>query len=124
MHHYRWNIGSYRRDTMHLSLLEHGVYRQLIDSYYMNEGPLTQDIEELARKHMVRTDEEMTALHSILDEFFTRSENGYWHHGCNKELEKLFARSTKARESAAKRWKDKVNHANALQTHCERNTNA
>jgi uncharacterized protein YdaU (DUF1376 family) len=40
MHHYQHHIGDYRRDTMHLTLLEHGVYRQLIDLYYLQEKPL------------------------------------------------------------------------------------
>jgi len=40
LHYYTFNIGDYRRDTGHLSLLEHGIYRQLIDSYYLSEKPI------------------------------------------------------------------------------------
>ena len=34
MHYYPKNIGDYRRDTMNLSLLEHGVYMTLIDQCF------------------------------------------------------------------------------------------
>ena len=62
MHYYQFNIGDYRRDTSHLSLLEHGIYRQLIDTYYLSEKPLCADYANLMRSHCVRTDEEEKAL--------------------------------------------------------------
>ena len=43
MHYYPKNIGDYRRDTMNLSLLEHGVYTTLIDHYTLNEEPISLD---------------------------------------------------------------------------------
>jgi hypothetical protein len=42
LYYYNFNIGDYRRDTVHLSILEHGIYRQLIDTYYLNEDLLRQ----------------------------------------------------------------------------------
>ena len=43
-----WYIGDYRRDTGHLSTLEHGAYRLLIDHYW-ETGPIPDDDEELAQ---------------------------------------------------------------------------
>ena len=37
MHYYQHNIADYRKDTIHLTLLEHGVYRQLLDQYYLTQ---------------------------------------------------------------------------------------
>ena len=37
MHYYKFNIADYRKDTGHLSTIEHGIYRQLIDWYYLDE---------------------------------------------------------------------------------------
>jgi Protein of unknown function (DUF1376) len=40
MYYYQHHIGDYRKDTSHLSLIEHGIYRQLLDLYYITEKPL------------------------------------------------------------------------------------
>ena len=49
MHYYSHYIGDYQRDTAHLTLLEHGVYRQLLDHYYATEKPLPSDLPSLFR---------------------------------------------------------------------------
>ena len=36
MHFYKFHIGDYAKDTGHLTLLEHGVYRSLMDWSYAN----------------------------------------------------------------------------------------
>ena len=118
MHYYQHSIGDYRRDTMHLTLLEHGVYRQLLDLYYLRECEL--DANAL-RKICVRSTEEMQAAESILNEFFEKTENGYKHKRCEKEIERFRAKSNKAKASADKRWSN-VN-ANAMRTHSEGNAN-
>ncbi len=50
MNYYRHHIGDYRSNTSHLSLLEHGIYRQLLDTYYLSEGPITPDLDILFSK--------------------------------------------------------------------------
>lgn len=120
MHYYQFNIGDYRRDTIHLTLLEHGIYRQLIDSYYLNEKPLCADDAILMRSHSVRTEEEQIAFKNVLNDFFVKHEDGYFHKGCEKMLEKYKEKSEKAAKSANARWnKD----ANGMRTHSERNAN-
>lgn len=121
MHYYRFNIGDYRRDTAHLSLLEHGIYRQLIDSYYLSEKPLSLDISSLMRTHCVRNADEKDALEYILKTFFVQREEGYFHVGCEKVLHEYKVKSDKARSSAMARWSH--SDANALQTQSERNAN-
>ncbi len=50
MNFYKHHIGDYRRDTAHLSLLEHGVYRQLMDTYYLSEEPIPNETELVMRR--------------------------------------------------------------------------
>lgn len=87
MHYYQHNIGDYRRDTSHLSLLEHGVYRQLLDMYYLNESPLTADLNQIFRKLCARTQEEKDSVEIILKEFFQLTDSGWTHKRCDEEID-------------------------------------
>lgn len=120
MHYYQFNIGDYRRQTHHLTLLEHGIYRNLLDTYYLTEKPLCSDIAKLMRSHSVRTANEKEALKNILSDFFELSDDGYHHSVCDKTIDKYREKSEKARKSAEARWGE---NANALQPDSEGNTN-
>ena len=120
MHYYQFNIGDYRRKTMHLSVLEHGVYRVLLDSYYLNEKPLPSDHAKLMRTHSIRTANEKAALQNVLDDFFSLTDDGYVHHVCDDEIKKYREKSEKASASAKARW---GKNANAMRTHSEGNAN-
>ncbi len=49
MNYYSHHIGDYTTDTAHLSLLEDGAYRRLMDRYYTTEAPLPVDEPALFR---------------------------------------------------------------------------
>jgi uncharacterized protein YdaU (DUF1376 family) len=119
MHFYQFNIGDYRRDASHLTLLEHGVYRQLLDTYYLDEKPLTQDLTSLMRTHCIRTAEEQQALKNVLKDFFDDTPEGFIHRGCDRVIEAYRKKSRMASESAKARWSQ--SHANALPTESESN---
>jgi len=132
VNHYRHHIGDYRKDTAHLSLLEHGIYRQALDLYYLEEQPLPADLGRLMRLLCVRNADEERSLCAVLADFFQKTEEGYVHIRCERELEEIYAKSDKARESAMKRWsakkqpvsgKKKRDNANAMRPHSERNAN-
>lgn len=125
MHYYQHNIGDYRKDTGHLTLLEHGIYRQLLDTYYTEESPLTTDLNKLMRSHSVRNADEVQAFENVLNDFFKLTEKGYVHDRCDKELEKIYGKSESARASANARWanRNKDIDANAMQTQSEGNAN-
>jgi uncharacterized protein YdaU (DUF1376 family) len=125
MHYYQHNIGDYRRDTSHLSLVEHGIYRQLMDSYYLDEQPLCADLAKLMRSHSVRSADEQQSLKNVLADFFELTENGYIHKRCDEVIAEYHGKSDKARASAMARWanKHKDVDANALLTQSKRNAN-
>lgn len=109
MHYFQHNIADYRKDTMHLTLLEHGCYRQLLDQYYLNEKPLPLDLRKLSRLINARTEDEQQAVKNIIEDFFTETENGFIHSRCDLEIEFFHARlesaSKAGKASAEKRAK-------------------
>jgi len=122
MYYYQHHIGDYRRDTSHLTLLEHGIYRQLIDLYYMTEKPLDANALRLIS---ARTTDEVQAAKQILSEFFNLEDGLYYHDRCEDEIAKFHSKSEKATASAKARWnKNKgLQDANALQTESDGNAN-
>lgn len=86
MNYYSHHIGDYLSATAHLTLLEHGAYRRLIDVYYIHESPLPADKRQVYRLVGARTKEEKEAIDSVLEEFFEPSPDG-WHQGrCEHEI--------------------------------------
>ena len=120
MHYYPKNIGDYRRDTMNLSLLEHGVYTTLIDHYILNEEPISLDHLDVCWTIGARTDNEKTAVCLILSKFFIKTDEGYRHKRCDEEIAKYHAKSDTARVNANKRWDS---NAKAMPTHSKGNAN-
>jgi uncharacterized protein YdaU (DUF1376 family) len=127
MNYYSHHIGDFNSATRHLTLLERGVYRDLLDLYYDTERPLSTDLEVLARRICARSEQERAALRIVLDEFFQLGEDGYRNKRCDEELEAFAEKSAKCRRAgavgAAKRW-DSGRVADATQTPSERQTDA
>lgn len=96
MNYYQHHIGDYRRDTAHLSLLEHGVYRQLLDMYYLSEAKIPAETEVVYRRLCARTDEEKKAVDTVLSEFF-KQENGWVQTRCDKEIAEYQSKADRAR---------------------------
>jgi uncharacterized protein YdaU (DUF1376 family) len=81
---YKFHIGDYLTHTVHLSDAEDLAYRRLLDLYYMSEKMIPLDTEAVARK--IRLDLDITE--SVLDEFFERTETGYFNNRCHAEVTK------------------------------------
>lgn len=109
MHYYQFNIGNYRRETHHLTVLEHGVYRMLLDTYYLEEKPLCADKAQLMRTHSIRSADEKEAFENVLSDFFRLTEAGYAHEDCEEKIAKYQEKSEKARQSASARWEKDAN---------------
>ncbi len=110
MHYYPKNIGDYRRDTMNLSLLEHGVYMTLIDHYILNEEPISLDHLDVCWTIGARTDNEKTAVCLILSKFFIKTDEGYRHKRCDEEIAQYKLRADTARENGKKGGRPKPNN--------------
>lgn len=121
LQYYRFFPGDYARDTRHLSMMQNGAYRLLIDEY-MVHGPLPNDLQRLYRTCSAFSVEERAAVEYVLTEFFAL-DGPYWYHKrCEKEREWQASKSESAREAIAVRWKNERD-TNVLPTKYERNTN-
>jgi uncharacterized protein YdaU (DUF1376 family) len=85
MHYYKFNIADYRKDTGHLSTIEHGIYRQLIDWYYLDEQPIPEETQVVIRRLRLCSDE-VTFLQNILSDFFVLGKTGYKHKRIEVEI--------------------------------------
>lgn len=99
MHYYQHNIGDYRRDTSHLSLLEHGIYRTLLDLYYLNEAPIPKETEWVIRRLSAKTNDEVLAIQAVLKDFFIEGVDGYKHKRCDMEIREYTAKAETARHN-------------------------
>jgi uncharacterized protein YdaU (DUF1376 family) len=102
MNYYQHHIGDYRRDTSHLSLLEHGIYRQLLDLYYMEEKAIPKETQWVYRRLSAKTQEEQSAVIDVLNDFFEVTEEGYTHKRCDDEIEQYHQKAEKNRQNGKK----------------------
>lgn len=98
MNYYSHHIGDYRRDTAHLSLLEHGVYRQLLDMYYLSETKIPAETEVVYRRLCARTEDEKRAVDTVLGEFF-KLEDGWIQTRCDKVIAEYQGKAERARNN-------------------------
>lgn len=70
MHYYQFNVADYRKDTGHLTPVEHYIYRWLIDEYHLSEQPFNNNVTKLLRR-MCLGETHRDSLELILEEFFT-----------------------------------------------------
>jgi uncharacterized protein YdaU (DUF1376 family) len=85
---YKFHIGDYIAETMHLADAEDLAYRRLLDWYYMSEQPLPLDIDQVVRR--IRLDEDVVA--PVLKEFFERTDAGYINARAHKDIASRTAR--------------------------------
>lgn len=129
MNYYEHHLGDYLRDAGHLSMLEEGAYRRLIDAYYIRERGLPGDIRECSKLAKATTKAERDAVAYVLREFFVLADGLYTHGRCDKEIARFKDKQEKAARSANARWSkaEKASEGNAnasadaMRTHSGRN---
>ena len=104
MHSYKHHLGDYAKDTGHLSMLEHGAYRLLMDRCYGRELPLPKDRADVYRLAGARSRDEKKAVDAVLGEFFTEEPDGWHQKRIDEEIAAYRELSAKASESAKRRW--------------------
>ena len=124
--------GDYYRDTRHLSMLQHGAYRQLLDHCWDQKGPLPLDMARCFRICGAVSKEEQDAVTSIISEFFVRMDDGHYNKRMQQEIERSASISSTRADAAHTRWKARealqrmnaASHdANALQMQSTSNAN-
>ena len=92
---YKFRVGGYMADTMHLADAEDLAYRRLLDWCYISEEPLPLDLATIARR--IRLDDDVVA--PVLAEFFERTDQGYIHAQAQKDIAAHVARVDTNRKS-------------------------
>lgn len=99
MYHYQKNIGDYRSATQHFTLVEHGVYNQLLDWYYLDEQALPIDNRTLFRRLSAKSEVEQEAVVVVLSEMFIQTDAGWVHKRVEREIAQYRAKANQAREA-------------------------
>lgn len=86
MKYYKRNLGDYAGATRHLSMLEHGAYTLLLDTYYVTETPLPLEQRSLYRLVGARSKDEREAVDAVLQDFFTKESDGWRQQRCDVEI--------------------------------------
>jgi uncharacterized protein YdaU (DUF1376 family) len=113
VNYYSHHIGDYAKDTGHLSLLEHGAYRRLLDCVYASERPLPRDRQAIYRLIRARSQTERVAVDAVLEEFWIENDEG-WH---NKRAGEEIAKVRKGEQENSER---KAHQADRQRRHRER----
>ena len=137
MNYYEHHIGDYAEATAHLTFIEDATYSRLIRKYYATEKPVPMDVKLVQRLINARLKEEKNAVVSVLNEFFTLTDDGWRQERCDHEIARFKDKQLKARRSAEGRWQPLpsdepqpeispnigcVRNANAMRTHCSPDT--
>lgn len=101
MHYYRFSISDYRADTAHLTPMEHYVYRQLIDWYYLDEKPIPKKTQTVLRRLKLETEHE-EMLSNVLQDFFEEGENGWIHHRIESDIAEYHSKAEKNKRNGKK----------------------
>lgn len=94
MHYYKFNIADYRKDTGHLSTIEHGIFRQLIDWYYLDEQPIPLETQVVSRRLRLGSDD-LIYLENVLSDFFQKTDKGYVHKRIEFEIREYHEQAEK-----------------------------
>lgn len=104
----------YERKTSHLTMLEDGAYRRLLDHYYATGRPLPAIAQHLHRICRAFADAERAAIDFILVEFFALEGDGYHNKRADEELGKASELGEIRRKAALSKGKPKKHlHSNS-----------
>lgn len=109
MNYYEHHLGDYAKDTGHLSMLEHGAYRILLDRYYSTEAGIpAAQAYRLAR---ARSEEERQAVDVVLEEFFDLVEGVWINRRAEEEIGGAQARIEASKQNGKKGGRPRKNPA-------------
>ncbi len=97
-------VGDWASATAELSLLEKGVYGELLDYCYSKETMLPLDPQAVYRIARCYTVAEQRACGRVLAAFFERTEHGYVNQRCATEIANWREKSGNNAKAAKTRW--------------------
>lgn len=97
-------VGDWKKKTAALSLLEKGVYSEMLDYCYATEEPLPVEPARIMAIVGARTAAEHTAVGTVLEMFFTKNGRGWENERAQEEISAWHEKSAKARASVGVRW--------------------
>lgn len=101
MHYYTFHIADYRKDTAHLSPMEHYIYRQLIDWCYLDECAIPKKTQVVLRRLQLGTEHE-ALLTNVLSDFFEERENEWAHLRIEADIAEYHKKAAKNRVNGKK----------------------
>lgn len=107
MNHYPHHLGDYAKATQGFSMLEHGAYRLLLDSYYSSEAPLPQDDVYAIARAMSPADRK--AVDKVLARKFQLRDGLYYNERVEAELEAYHIKAAKNRENGTSGGRPRTN---------------
>ena len=84
MNWYEHHLGDYARDTAHLSMIEEGAYRRLLDRYYATEKPIP--VTDVYRVTRCCDECDRHAVDVVTGEFFTLVDGFFIHKRCEEVI--------------------------------------
>ena len=79
-------MGDYGRKTAHLTMMEDGAFRRLLDHYYSTRQPLPTALLTLHRICRAVNPEETQAVNQVVNEFFVLRDDGWHNSRADQEL--------------------------------------
>lgn len=124
MNFYKRYIGDYARDTAHLSLMEHGAYQVLLDTYYATSGQLPVESEELYRIARAMNTAERKAVDKVASQFFTINGDGTRHNKrADEEITSYTTQAETNRRIAVEREAKRKQHEDSTNRDTDGSTN-
>lgn len=118
MNYYQRHIGDTLKVAAHLSIMEHGVYVRIADTYYAREGAIPEG--DVARLIMARTEDERSAVSAVLAEFFELVDGRYINAQFDEEIKKFKAgepdREAKRQNERARQDRHRAARAELFET--------
>ena len=101
MHYYQFNIADYRKDTQHLTPIEHYIYRELMDWYYLDETAIPTETERVTRRLRLGSENNPEVI-SVLQEYFIETVEGWGHGRIEREISTYHTKAETARVNGSK----------------------
>jgi uncharacterized protein YdaU (DUF1376 family) len=102
LHQYLHHIGDFRGGTYNMTRLQRAIYRELIDVYYDKECPLPLNVEAVYSEIGAVDQAERGIVDWLLRFKFIKTEGGYVHDVCERNIAEYRSKADVARENGKK----------------------